>query len=100
MILLPRRLFWVAWDLAMGCAVGLLAGMASAGFLWLLERVIGLRAGHPWLLLALPGCGFHPLYGPLPPWDGRKKLQPSINFIPTARSLQATTSSFSGLPEC
>ena len=54
MILLPRRLFWVAWDLAMGCAVGLLAGMASAGFLWLLERVIHVREQHLWLVVCLP----------------------------------------------
>jgi H+/Cl- antiporter ClcA len=41
----------------MGSAVGALSGAASAGFLWLLERVIGIRTGHPWLLWLLPVFG-------------------------------------------
>ena len=45
------------WDLGMGSAVGVLAGAASAGFLWLLERAIGLRLAHPWLLALLPIFG-------------------------------------------
>ena len=45
------------WDLGMGATVGLLSGAASAGFLWLLERAIGLRAAHPWLLGLLPFLG-------------------------------------------
>jgi len=45
------------WDLGMGSLVGLLSGAASAGFLWLLERTIGLRYAHPWLLFLLPVFG-------------------------------------------
>jgi H+/Cl- antiporter ClcA len=45
------------WDLGMGSAVGVLAGAASALFLWLLERAIALREGHAWLLLLLPVLG-------------------------------------------
>ncbi|WP_306589712.1 chloride channel protein [Geothrix sp. 21YS21S-4] len=41
----------------LGAVVGLLAGAASAGFLWALERVIGLRMAHPWLLFLLPVLG-------------------------------------------
>jgi H+/Cl- antiporter ClcA len=41
----------------MGSTAGLLAGGASAGFLWLLERTIALRAAHPWLLAGLPVFG-------------------------------------------
>ncbi|MFN8012340.1 MAG: chloride channel protein [Holophagaceae bacterium] len=54
---LKRRLGWTVWDLAMGAAVGLLCGGASAGFLWALERVIALRVAHPWLLACLPLLG-------------------------------------------
>jgi len=41
----------------MGSAVGVLSGAASAGFMWLLGRAIGLRTGHPWLLFLLPAFG-------------------------------------------
>jgi len=54
---LKRRLGWTAWDLAMGSAVGLLSGGASAAFLWLLGRTIALRVAHPWLLACLPVFG-------------------------------------------
>lgn len=59
---LKRRLGWTVWDLGMGSAVGLLAGGASAAFLWALERVIALRVAHPWLLAGLP------LFGLLSAW--------------------------------
>ena len=45
------------WDLGMGAMVGLLSGAASAGFLWLLERAIGLRTRHLWLVALLPVFG-------------------------------------------
>jgi H+/Cl- antiporter ClcA len=45
------------WDSAFGIVIGLLAGAASAGFLWALERVIHLRVAHPWLLFLLPLFG-------------------------------------------
>ena len=45
------------WDLGMGAMVGLLSGAASAGFLWLLERAIGLRSRHLWLVALLPVFG-------------------------------------------
>ncbi len=54
---LKRRLGWTAWDLGMGSMVGLLSGMASAGFLWLLSRAIHLRQEHLWLLALLPLFG-------------------------------------------
>ncbi len=38
--------------------VGLLAGSASAFFLWSLDRVTGARWQHPWLLWLLPVAGF------------------------------------------
>lgn len=47
----------ICWDLGMGSAVGVLAGAASALFLLLLERALGLREGHPWLLFLLPLFG-------------------------------------------
>ncbi len=46
----------------MGSLVGLLSGLASALFLWLLERVIGLRGAHLWLIALLP------LFGVLTAW--------------------------------
>lgn len=52
-----RRLGWLAWDLGMGSAVGLLAGAASALFLWLLEGTIALRTAHLWLVALLPLFG-------------------------------------------
>ena len=45
------------WDLGMGSLVGVLSGAASAGFLWLLERVIRAREAHVWLLFLLPVFG-------------------------------------------
>ena len=52
-----RRVGFVAWDLSAGSLVGLLAGLASRAFLWLLERVIHLREQHLWLLFLLPVFG-------------------------------------------
>lgn len=46
-----------AWDLGMGSAVGVIAGAASALFLWLLGRTILLREQHLWLILLLPLFG-------------------------------------------
>ena len=54
---LMRRLGWTAWDLIFGSVAGLLSGVASAGFLWLLERAIRLRQQHFWLLFLLPFFG-------------------------------------------
>ena len=51
------RFFKTGWDLGMGAVVGLLSGVASALFLWLLERVIRLRTEHLWLLALLPVFG-------------------------------------------
>jgi len=52
-----KRAGFVTWDVAAGSLVGLLAGLASAGFLWLLERVIQQREQHLWLLFLLPVFG-------------------------------------------
>lgn len=41
----------------MGSAVGILAGLASALFLWLLDRVLQLRTQHLWLIALLPIFG-------------------------------------------
>ena len=41
----------------MGSAVGVLAGLASALFLWLLDQVLRLRAQHLWLIALLPVFG-------------------------------------------
>lgn len=49
-----RQLAW--WTLLV-LPVGVLAGSASALFLWSLERVTQLRWDHPWLLLLLPVAG-------------------------------------------
>jgi H+/Cl- antiporter ClcA len=57
-----KRADRTVWDLSLGSAVGLMAGAASAGFLWLLERVIRLRTGHVWLVALLP------LFGVLSTW--------------------------------
>ena len=51
------RLLRTGWDLAMGSAVGILSGTASALFLWLLDRVIRLRVEHLWLIALLPIFG-------------------------------------------
>jgi len=56
------RLFRTGWDLGMGSVIGVLAGAASAGFLWLLDRVIRLRMDHLWLIALLP------LFGALSAW--------------------------------
>ena len=44
---------WVA----LGVWVGLLSGLASAGFLWTLDWATNTRAAHPWLLFGLPIAG-------------------------------------------
>lgn len=59
---LRKRLGWMGWDLALGGAVGLLSGAASALFLHLLEGAIALRTRHLWLL------GLLPLFGALSAW--------------------------------
>jgi len=51
------RLVRTGWDLGMGSVVGVLAGVASALFLWLLDRVLHLRAQHLWLIALLPVFG-------------------------------------------
>ena len=51
------RAYKTAWDLGMGSAVGLLAGAASALFMWLLDRAIRLRTEHLWLVALLPLFG-------------------------------------------
>lgn len=53
----PARLRRTFWDLSFGTAIGVLAGGASAGFLWALERVIAFRVGHGWILFLLPIFG-------------------------------------------
>lgn len=53
----PARLSRTFWDISFGATVGALAGAASAGFLWALDRVIAIRTGHPWLLFLLPVFG-------------------------------------------
>lgn len=45
------------WTL-LAVPVGLLAGSASALFLWALDRVTQTRGDHPWLLWLLPVAGF------------------------------------------
>lgn len=52
-----RRMGFTVWDVLAGALVGLLAGLASGAFLWMLERVIHLREGHLWLLWLLPVFG-------------------------------------------
>ena len=52
-----KRAGFVMWDVAAGSLVGMLAGLASGMFLWLLDRVIRLREQHLWLLLILPVFG-------------------------------------------
>lgn len=63
---LKRRAVWTTWDLGMGAAVGLLAGAASAGFLWALERAIALRESNGQLLALLP------LFGLISAWLYRR----------------------------
>ena len=57
-----RRAGFVAWDLGAGALVGLLAGLASWGFLRLLDLVIRTREQHLWLL------GLLPLFGMVSAW--------------------------------
>lgn len=57
MLGLRWRTYKILWDLGMGSAVGVLAGAASALFLWLLERVLQLRGEHLWLVALLPVFG-------------------------------------------
>lgn len=52
-----RRMGFTVWDGLAGSLVGLMAGLASGAFLWMLERVIQLREGHLWLLWLLPVFG-------------------------------------------
>jgi H+/Cl- antiporter ClcA len=52
-----RRVARTVWDSAMGSVVGLMSGAASAGFMFLLARVIHLRENHLWLLWLLPLFG-------------------------------------------
>jgi len=61
-----KRANRTVWDLSLGSAVGVMAGAASAGFLWLLERAIRLRTGHVWLVALLP------LFGVLSTWLYRR----------------------------
>lgn len=66
MLDLRWRLSRTAWDLGMGSAVGVLAGAASALFMWLLERTLMLRTQHLWLL------GLLPLFGVISAWMYQK----------------------------
>lgn len=52
----PAWQLFALW-LALGSLVGLLAGAASALFLFLLERATALRSAHVWLVYALPVAG-------------------------------------------
>jgi len=63
---LRERLSRTAWDLGMGSAVGVLAGIASAIFMWLLGLAIALRDRHLWLLALLP------IFGILSAWMYQK----------------------------
>ena len=51
---LARQARW----LLLAMPVAMLAGTASAWFLWALDWATGTRAGHPWLLWLLPVAGF------------------------------------------
>jgi hypothetical protein len=61
MLGLRQRLGRITWDLLMGSAVDPLCGLASGGFLWSLDRVLGLRRVHPSTLVLLPSwvCSAH-----------------------------------------
>ncbi len=52
-----RNLWQLARWSALVVPIGLLAGSASAFFLWSLDRVTHLRWDHPWLLYLLPVAG-------------------------------------------
>ena len=57
------------WGIARVIPVGILAGTASAFFLWSLQRVTDLRHQHPWLLYLLPVSGV--LVALLYQWAGK-----------------------------
>lgn len=57
MLGLRQRFGRITWDLLLGSAVGLLCGLASGGFLWSLDRILGLRRTHPSTLVLLPLLG-------------------------------------------
>ena len=52
--LVGHLLRWIA----LGAVSGVLAGLASAGFLESLDWITNLRLAHPWLLFLLPAGGF------------------------------------------
>lgn len=54
LLVLPYLLRW----LVLSALVALLAGSASAGFLWSLDRVTEWRETHLWIILGLPIVGF------------------------------------------
>ncbi|MEY5097311.1 MAG: hypothetical protein RJA36_30, partial [Pseudomonadota bacterium] len=54
---LPLLAALAKW-LPLSCAVALLAGSASALFLFALDWASATRATHPWLLWGLPLAGF------------------------------------------
>ena len=65
LIVLRQLLQWTLWV----APVGILAGTASAGFLWLLDRVTEYRWQHPSLLYLLPLGGL--IVGLIYHWSGR-----------------------------
>lgn len=54
---LPKRTVQAARVVIALALVSILAGSASALFLWLLQEVTGIREGHGWLLFLLPLAG-------------------------------------------
>lgn len=52
--IIARAARWVA----LSCLIGLLAGAASAGFLWALDAVTSWRGQQRWLICLLPVAGF------------------------------------------
>lgn len=80
-----RRAGFAVWDVTAGSLVGVLAGLASGIFLWLLERVIHLREGHLWLLALLPLFGvvsawLYQRFGPASEGGNRLVLDEVIDF--------------------
>jgi H+/Cl- antiporter ClcA len=65
LVVLRQLLQWTLWV----APVGILAGSASAGFLWLLDRVTEYRWQHPSLLYLLPLGGL--VVGLIYHWIGR-----------------------------
>lgn len=55
----PRLALWGAalGEAGLALVVGILAGTASAGFLFALDRVMTIRFASPWLVLCLPVAG-------------------------------------------